>query len=164
MKLTDLDSSGAKLHQILTVFDDIRRKVIKGSSAQLQKKLYGLTLRQGAAINQVMLLTQTSPEGVALKTLAQNMQMAVSATSILVESMVIKGLFVRVQNPVDRRAVCIRLSENGEKIFLETHRIMNEEVSKLAKLLSEEELSVLDVVANKLSAASADKQEEAEES
>ena len=156
MKLTDLDSSGAKLHQILTVFDDIRRKVIKGSSAQLQKKLYGLTLRQGAAINQVMLLTQTSPEGVALKTLAHNMQMAVSATSILVESMVIKGLFVRVQNPVDRRAVCIRLSDKGEQIFLETHRIMNEEVSKLSAILTPEELATLDSVAAKLSAASAE--------
>ena len=150
MNPTESYSSGAKLHQILTVFDDIRRKVLKGSSVQLQKKLYGLTLRQGTAINQVMLLTQSAPEGVALKTLAQNMQMAVSASSILVEGMVVKGLFVRAQNPVDRRAVCIRLSDKGEQIFKETNRLMYEEMDKISDVLTTKELETLGDVANKI--------------
>lgn len=150
MKHLETDSSGITLHQILTVFDDIRRKILKGSSAPLQKKLYGLTLRQGSAINKVMLLTKEAPEGVALKTLAQHMQMAVSATSILVESIVNKGLFVRSQNPTDRRAVRIRLSEKGEQVFRETNDLMLGEMDKLSAALSADELLTLQKIAAKL--------------
>lgn len=146
----ETETSGMTLHQILTVFDDIRRKVLKGSSAPLQKKLYGLTLRQGSAINKVMLLTKESPDGVALKTLAKHMQMAVSATSILVESIVNKGIFVRTQNPSDRRAVLIRLSEKGEQVFRETNDLMLVEMSKLASALTPVELSQLQSISQKL--------------
>lgn len=153
MKPTETDSSGITLHQILTVFDDIRRKVLKGSSAPFQKKLYGLTLRQGSAINKVMLLTKETPDGVALKTLAEHMQMAVSATSILVESIVGKGLFVRTQNPKDRRAVRIKLSEKGEQVFSETNSLVLEEMSKLSSILTPDEISSLQTIANKLNTA-----------
>lgn len=141
---------GMTLHQILSVFDDVRRKVLKSSSAPLQKKLYGLTLRQSSAINKVMLLTKVTPQGVALKTLAQHMQMAVSATSILVEGIVSKGIFVRTQNPSDRRAVLIRLSEKGEQVFKETNDLILSEMGSLSTALSEEELNHLRNIAQKL--------------
>lgn len=153
MTHAEKDNSGIMLHQILTVFDDVRRKVLKGTSAPLQKKLYGLTLRQSSAINQVMLLTQEAPEGVALKMLAQHMQMAVSATSIMVEGMVNKGLFVRAQNPADRRAVCIRLSDKGEQIFRETNQLILDEMSRLSSALTYEELISLHNISTKLSIA-----------
>ena len=151
MAHTNPNESGIILHQILSVFDDIRRKVLKESSAPLQKKLYGLTLRQGSTINKVMLLTKESPDGVALNILAQHMQMAGSATSILVESIVSKGLFVRTQNPSDRRAVLIRLSEKGEQVFRETNSLMLSEMSKLSTVLSDSELETLRLIADKLS-------------
>ena len=43
--------------------------------------------------------------------------MTVPATSVLVEAMVKKKLFVRVTSPYDRRAICIKISAEGEKIF-----------------------------------------------
>lgn len=138
------------LHRILTVFDDIRRKILHDSAAPLQKKLYGLTLRQGAAINQVMVLTMSQPEGVSLKTLAKHLQMAVSATSLLVEGMVTKGLLVRTPSQVDRRAICIRLSPRGEEIFRETHSVLLREMSELTSVLSEEELAALTSASLKL--------------
>lgn len=138
------------LHRILTVFDDIRRKILHDSAAPLQKKLYGLTLRQGAAINQVMVLTMSQPEGVSLKTLAKHLQMAVSATSLLVEGMVTKGLLVRTPSQVDRRAICIRLSPRGEEIFRETHSVLLREMAELTSVLSEEELAALTSASLKL--------------
>lgn len=150
MKHAESDSSGVTLHQILTIFDDVRRKILKETSAPLQKKLYGLTLRQGSAINKVMLLTKETPNGVALNVLAQHMQMAVSATSILVESIVSKGLFVRTQNPNDRRAVCIRLSDKGEQVFREANALILAEMSKISTILTKEELSTLNNIAVKL--------------
>lgn len=138
------------LHHILSVFDDIRRKVLHDSAAPLQKQLYGLTLRQGTAINQVMVLTTRQPEGISLKTLAKHLQMAVSATSLLVESMVNKGLLVRTPSKVDRRAICIRLSEKGEQIFRETHQHLLSEMSELTAVLTPEELQALTSAAAKL--------------
>lgn len=138
------------LHHILTVFDDIRRKVLHDSAAPLQKQLYGLTLRQGTAINQVMVLTMRQPEGISLKTLAKHLQMAVSATSLLVESMVSKGLLERTPSRVDRRAICIRLSEKGEQIFRETHQHLLSEMTELTSVLSEAELQALTSAAVKL--------------
>lgn len=138
------------LHQILTVFDDIRRNSLKQASSPLQKKLYGLTLRQGSALGKIMLLTRENPAGVALKTLAQHMQMAVSATSILVESMVSKNLVERAQNPSDRRAVLIRLSEKGEQVFRETNEIVLKEMVRLSSALTPGELASLHSIALKL--------------
>lgn len=144
------DQTALALHRVLTVFDDIRRKVLRESAAPLQKKLYGLTLRQGAAINQIMVLTMTEPEGVSLKTLSKHLQMAVSATSLLVESMVNKGLLERTPSKVDRRAICIRLSTRGEEIFRETHQILLREMTELTTVLTAEELEALTTASLKL--------------
>ena len=150
MEQSSTDKTAMALHRILTVFDDIRRKILHDSAAPLQKKLYGLTLRQGAAINQVMVLTMSQPEGVSLKTLAKHLQMAVSATSLLVEGMVTKGLLVRTPSQVDRRAICIRLSPRGEEIFRETHSVLLREMAELTSVLSEEELAALTSASLKL--------------
>lgn len=141
---------GVLLHQILSVFDDVRRMILKEVSTPHQKKLYGLTIRQSSAINQVMLLMKEQPDGVALKTLAKHMQMAVSATSILVENMVSRGFFERTPNPLDRRAICIRLSAKGEAIFRETHELLLNKMTQLSDSLSEEDMASLSQIANKL--------------
>lgn len=150
MSVAQREDTALALHHILTVFDDIRRKVLHDSAAPLQKQLYGLTLRQGAAINQVMLLTLEEPDGVSLKVLAKNLQMAVSATSLLVESMVNKGLVVREPSKKDRRAICIRLSEKGAQIFRETHSHLITEMNELTSVLTPEEIEVLSTASAKL--------------
>lgn len=153
MSTDDTPTPGATLHQILNVFDEVRRKALKESSAQQQRKVYGLTVRQSAAINQVMTLTHDTPEGISLKTLAKHMQMAVSATSILVEGIVSKGIFVRTQNPRDRRTILIRLSEKGVKFLDETNKRIRLEMAALASMLSPAELDSLTQISRKLLAA-----------
>lgn len=151
MSSTQAKKSGIALHQILLIFDDVRRKILRETSSVHVKNLYGLTIRQGAAISQVMLLMETHPNGVSLKTLANHMQMALSATSILVEGMVKRELFERYPNPEDRRAVCIRLSAKGEEIFRETHDLLLREMTELSTCLTKEELAQLTQISRKLS-------------
>lgn len=150
MEGSSIQNSALALHHIFSVLDDIRRKILHDSSAPLQKQLYGLTLRQGAAINQVMVLTMRNSDGISLKTLAKHMQMAVSATSLLVESMVVKGLLVRTPSNTDRRAICIRLSDKGEQIFRESHQLLLKEIMGLCSVLTQEEINALASASAKL--------------
>ena len=139
--------------KLLNTTDDIRRDSFKQTPALHLKKMLGLTLRQGSAIAQIRILTKECPQGIALKTLATHLNMTVPATSLLVETMVNKGFFERTPNPEDRRAICIRLSEKGEELCHDVNARMEAELDRLSRDLTEEELSALDSIANKLSKA-----------
>lgn len=151
MSKSDTNKTGIVIHQILSVYDDIRMKVIREVVAPMQKRQHGLTSRQSAAVDQVKLLMNDHPNGVALKTLANHLQMAVSATSILVESMVNKGVFERTPNPVDRRAVCIRLTSKGEAIYRDMHELLLQRIADIVSVLAAEEVEQLRQITHKLS-------------
>ena len=68
--------------KLLNITDDLRRDSFKQTPAIHQKKMLGLTLRQGSAIGQIRILTKEKPEGIALKTLASHLNMTVPATSL----------------------------------------------------------------------------------
>ena len=129
--------------KLLSVIDDMRRASFKTTPTTQQKKMLGLTFRQGSAIAQIKLLTMEEPQGVALKTLAGHLKMTVPATSLLVETMVNKGFFERNPNPEDRRAVCIRLSEKGHEICNDVQSRLLSEIDRVAEVLSQEELEML---------------------
>ncbi len=113
---------------------------------------HNLTVRQGSAISQLRLMLEDEPTGVSLKTLAQKLQMTVPATSLLVESMVSKGYMERAVNPNDRRAVCIRLTDKGEDLFLDVYARFHDEIDRRAKRLTQEELSHLACIVEKMQA------------
>lgn len=138
-----------------SLLDEIRRCSMQAMNAGMQKKLQGLSVRQGSAISQLKLLTEEKPQGVALKTLAKRLQMTVPATSLLVETMVGKGFFERTPNPEDRRAVCIRLSEKGWQMFRDVYARFYEEIDSRSRDMTEEELQTLQTIVTKLRAASA---------
>lgn len=133
-----------------SILDELRRSSLHAMNAGMQKKLQGLSLRQGSAISQLKLLTEEQPQGVALKTLAQRLQMTIPATSLLVETMVGKGFFERTPNPEDRRAVCIRLSEKGRQMFRDVYAKFYEEIDARAVNLTAEELQTLQNIVTKL--------------
>lgn len=141
--------------KLLHVLDDLRRRSIKLADSPDVKKVNGLTVRQGTALSQVRLLTEENPQGISLKSLAASLQMTVPATSLLVEAMVSKGFFERSTNPTDRRAVCIRLSAKGHELFESVYSHFYRAVDRLALHLEEDELRVLDTVAEKLRLAHA---------
>lgn len=150
-----MDSSLTKPHtpfmRLLLIMDELRRKSFKQTPPSQQKKMMGLTLRQGSALSQIRLLTSEFPQGVALKTLAENLKITVPAASLLVESMVSKGFFERTPNPEDRRAICIRLSEKGVQLCDEFDSLLQRKLDTLASDLTAEELGVLGNIIEKYS-------------
>ncbi len=138
------------LRKFFNVLDELRRASLKATNATQEKKLLGLTFRQGSAMWQVKTMTEQQPQGIALKSLARRMQMTVPATSLLVESMVEKALFERTPNPDDRRAVCIRLSEKGMQICEDVNSNLNARIDELFGHISAEGLSQMSHFADDL--------------
>lgn len=138
---------------LFQLMDDIRRDSLKKTPQTQQKRVMGLTMRQAGALVNVEILTRNTPRGIALKTLAQNLQMTVPATSLLVENMVNKGFLERTPNPEDRRAVCIRLSADGAEFIESTRKLIAMEIEKHTEVFNAEELSTLERLVEKLVAA-----------
>ena len=138
--------------KLLEILDALRRESIREMQNSRQNSEHNLTVRQGSAISQLRLMLEDEPTGVSLKTLAQKLQMTVPATSLLVESMVSKGYMERAVNPNDRRAVCIRLTDKGEDLFHDVYARFHDEIDRRAKRLTQEELSHLACIVEKMQA------------
>lgn len=138
---------------LFQLMDDIRRDSLKKTPQTQQKRVMGLTMRQAGALVNVEILTRNNSRGIALKTLAQNMQMTVPATSLLVENMVNKGFLERTPNPEDRRAVCIRLSADGADFIENTRQFIAMEIEKHAQIFSPDEVETLGHLVEKLAGA-----------
>ena len=83
-----------------------------------------VSVRQHQTMSLVCRLTEEKPNGVTLKELAEAMKLAPATVSELVESLVRKKFLQRVQNPEDRRAVQITLTEYGQTLLDEcTQRV-----------------------------------------
>lgn len=138
---------GLQLYQVLMQLDAERQK------AFLETKTSGVRLsgRQSMALLCIKQLTAQQMGGVSLKLLSQHLGMAISATSVMVETMVQKNLLQRSQAPRDRRAVRISMTPGGEKLFLLCNAALLARMSKLAELLTETERAVLRNLAAKIS-------------
>lgn len=137
--------------RLLEILDDMRRDSIKAINAPVQKKMYGLTVRQGSAVSQLKLMLEDTPEGVSLKSLAKRLQMTIPATSLLVDNMVSKGFMERTPNPNDRRAVCIRLTERGLSLFDDVYARFHDEIDRRAQILTRDELNAFSSIVEKMS-------------
>lgn len=145
------------MRKMMITLDTIRHESFKeltssSPSSQL-KKVMGMTVRQSAAMSRLHLLMQDEPQGIALKILAQHMQMTVPAASLLVETMVNKGFFERNPNPNDRRAVCIRLSEKGEQLIASVSAEYDRRIVRHGEEVTQEELQTCLRVAEKIHAS-----------
>ncbi len=150
MSTAPISTEQSSLFSLFQLIDDIRRDCLKKTPPTRQKKLLGLSVRQASALSNVEILTRNEPQGIALKTLAQNMQMTVPATSLLVENMVSKGFLERTPNPYDRRAVCIRISADGAEFIQDMRKHVAQELSKCVTILSPSEHSALESIVQKL--------------
>ncbi len=127
------------LNKLLFIVDALRRKSVKDNEKSNKQKVTKLTVRQSSAIRLLKLLTDRNPEGVSLKTLSAGLQMTVPATSILVDTMVVRGYFERRPNPEDRRAVHIRLTEKGKGVFSELSTKIAKDFRNILMELEDEE-------------------------
>lgn len=126
--------------KFFAIADKLRQNSLYNSTSKKNADLFeSMTVRQHKAIATVMLLTENHPVGINLKTLAENMNMTVPATSVLVESMVQSKIFVRITSKEDRRAVCIKLSDFGMSIVDSVRKKMHSHIQELGLEISEEE-------------------------
>ncbi len=144
---------GYALYRILKGLERERQAISKGKGP-VEQSSHSLSTRQKLALSRVKLLTTDHPEGIGLKALAQSVQMAVSAASIMVDLMVQKGLLRRLPDPKDRRAVRITLTPQGEQTFLLCHEQFLSHLSLIAQRFSPEEQLVLSRIAEKIDPSS----------
>lgn len=133
-----LDITGS-IHQFEAILCQFKRDNLNELDEKHFQKIMGLSVRQMEALGALNRLMTDRHEGIPLKTLAHHLRMSVPSTSLLVDSMVKKGLFDRKENPRDRRSLCIRLSEEGESRFHLLHNGMKKRLESLFSILPEEE-------------------------
>jgi len=102
-----------------------------------------ISVRQHQTMSLVCRLTDEKPNGVTLKELAEAMKLAPATVSELVESLVKKNFLQRVQNPEDRRAVQITLTDHGQTLLDESIRCVDALCEKLIAGLSASERTAM---------------------
>lgn len=115
---------------------------------------FDISIRQHQTMSLVCRLTEEKPNGVTLKELAEAMKLAPATVSELVESLVKKNFLQRVQNPEDRRAVQITLTDHGQTMLDQCIKCVDSLCEKLLADLSATErnamLAALTKITNKL--------------
>ena len=107
-----------------------------------------VSVRQHQTMSLVCRLTEEKPNGVTLKELAEAMKLAPATVSELVESLVKKDFLQRVQNPEDRRAVQITLTDHGQTLLDQYIKCVDSLCEKLlAGLPAGERASMLSALA-----------------
>ena len=129
----------ASVHKFETILHQFKRDNLNEVDQSHYQKIMGLSVRQMNALGALNRLMTNRQEGIPLKTLAHYLRMSIPSTSLLVDSMVKKGLFDRKENPRDRRSMCIRLSEEGESRFQMLFNGMKEKLDTLFSILSQED-------------------------
>jgi DNA-binding MarR family transcriptional regulator len=113
-----------------------------------------ISIRQHQTMSLVCRLTEDKPTGVTLKELAEAMKLAPATVSELVESLVKKNFLQRIQNPEDRRAVQITLTDHGQTLLDQCIKCVNGLCEKLLSELPASErtamLNALEKITNKL--------------
>ena len=113
-----------------------------------------VSIRQHQTMALVCRLTEEKPNGITLKELAEAMKLAPATVSELVESLVKKNFLQRVQNPDDRRAVQITLTDHGQTMLDQCIKCVDSLCEKLLVDLSASErnamLSALTKITSKL--------------
>lgn len=113
-----------------------------------------LSLKEHMVMRKVHAMMETTPQGIPLKDLAAELHLTPGTVSELVEKLVRKGTLQRVQNPHDRRAVMITVTEKSLAQLSEAMNMMNEFVDELWKDFSEEDkkklTSTLELLASRV--------------
>ena len=102
-----------------------------------------VSIRQHQTMSLVCRLTEDKPNGITLKELAEAMKLAPATVSELVESLVKKDFLQRVQNPEDRRAVQITLTDHGQTLLDECIKCVDSLCEKLLAGLTASERTAM---------------------
>lgn len=98
-----------------------------------------LSMKQHLVMKKVYEMMEKAPDGVSLKDLANALHLTPGTVSELVEALVRKDALQRVQNPHDRRAVMITVTEYSRRTILEAQEQIRNFIEVLWQDFPEEE-------------------------
>lgn len=98
--------------------------------------------------------------GVPMAAIAQRMRVSKPAVTRTVQQLVEQGLVVRREDELDRRAVKLRLTDNGRKRMEEVHAEAGRAAGRLYHELGENDARELTRILNRLSAIVTERQED----
>ncbi len=111
---TEMFDDGLKLWYLLSdCVDELREAVVLSRHDAEVADFLSLTAGQLRLIQAVCRLTRGNPEGISLKTLADELHLSSSAVSLMVDTLVRKDDLERLHSSLDRRMVLIRISPRG---------------------------------------------------
>ncbi len=90
-----------------------------------------ISMKQHLVMTKVYNMMKKTPEGIPLKDLAAALHLTPGTVSELVENLVRKNALQRVQNPNDRRAVMITITERSNQRLLEAKARINSYLEQL---------------------------------
>lgn len=102
-----------------------------------------VSLRHHIIMKKVCEMMEKTPEGIPLKDLAAALHLTPGTVSELVESLVHKNALRRVQNPNDRRAVMITVTEKSLKALHEAEAKISEYAGMIWRNFTENEKKTL---------------------
>ena len=117
------------------IHDAVLRNFLQGNN--------DISMKQHLVMKKVCDMMETTPQGIPLKDLAAALHLTPGTVSELVETLVKRGSLQRVQNPDDRRAVMITVTEESLKILHEAEQRINEYIAGLWEDLTEDEKSTV---------------------
>jgi len=124
---------------------DVRR--IAASLVKLQKMLNTALMQHPempVTLPQLMLLNLTCLHGPCrLTTLAEKIEVKPSAVTVMVDRLEKRGLVRRVQDPDDRRAVRVEITEEGRDVLDKARELRNEVLGGFMNRLDPEEARLL---------------------
>ena len=130
--------------------DELRDYWLVRQSEQDIKDIMALSISQQRMIRKVWRMTRSRSEGIMLKELAENLSLSSSAVSVMVDTMVRRGILERQISPDDRRRVMIRISSRGEDIDEKYDRFFDEISVRFSKTQSPENMQIFLNVLNDL--------------
>jgi len=102
-----------------------------------------ISVRQHMVMKKVCDMMESEPDGIPLKDLASGLCLTPGTVSELVETLVRKGALKRVQNPNDRRAVMISVTDKSLETLRSSEEKLNRYTDMICQDLAENEKEIL---------------------
>ena len=101
---------------LFNLVDELREEAARRNRNMEISEFANVTVGQMRILKAIFAFQEKYPDGVMLKLLAEKVNLTPGAASIIVDTLVKQGVLDRRTSDVDRRAVCIGLSEEGKRI------------------------------------------------
>lgn len=102
-----------------------------------------ISMKQHLVVKKVCDMMETTPQGIPLKDLASALHLTPGTVSELVENLVQKDVLQRVQNPEDRRAVMITVTQKSMGLLAEAEKKISGYVENIWKDFPDAEKQML---------------------